>query len=65
MNDYTTDIQRLTDPKKWLLCPRCNSGSVIFKSKTIDYGCRRCGAVFTADFDKETTTYKPHKGEIV
>ena len=51
------------DPKIWLICPRCNSGSVIYKSRADDYGCRRCGAVFTADFGAETTTYKPHKGE--
>jgi len=49
------------DPKGWLICPRCKSGSVVFRSKTKDYGCRRCGADFTADFDKRTTTIKPEK----
>lgn len=63
MSDNTSVNSQITDPKSWLLCPRCEAGSVIFKSRTKDYGCRRCGAVFTADFDTRTTTYKPQKGE--
>lgn len=61
MSDNLEPTQKATDPRKWLLCPRCLSGSVIYKSKTDDYGCRRCGAVFTASFSEEITILKPKK----
>lgn len=49
-------IKSLPDVKKWLLCPRCDTGSVVYLSKTDEFRCKRCGGVFTADFVRRITT---------
>jgi len=45
------------DPKKldWLKCPTCLGATVLYRQKTYDYVCRRCGRVFRVSWlDKKT-----------
>lgn len=51
---YTKD----PDIRKWLICPRCESTSKHYLSNTDQFRCKRCGALFIADFIRKTTLFK-------
>lgn len=35
-------------------CKRCNAGNVIYRRKTDDFLCRRCGYIFEANNNKQS-----------
>jgi ribosomal protein S27E len=50
-----------TKEHSWIKCPRCARHWLLYRHRTLDYMCRYCGCLMTADFEKKVMTEK--KGE--
>lgn len=39
----------------WLKCPVCERHDYYYRAKTNDYACKKCVAIFAADYTHHTT----------
>lgn len=53
-----TDKPEVDSIRVWLKCPECTYVNFHYRSKSKDYICHHCGAVFTADYKHGTTRLK-------